>query len=126
MRDHFAAVGRGEQRAFGVAIGIVQSDAQHETVELRIGQRIRAGEIERILRRHDEERRSEFVRDAVGGDLLFGHRFEQRALRLRRGAVDFVGEHELREQRARMELELAGVAVVNADADDVRRQQVAR
>jgi hypothetical protein len=33
------------------------------------------------------------------------HRLEQRALRLRAGAVDLVGEDDLREDRARMEAE---------------------
>lgn len=65
------------------------------------------------------------MRNAVGGYLLFGHRFEQGALRLRRGAVDFIGQHELREQRAGMELKLATLAFVYAHADNVRRQQVA-
>ena len=100
-----AAVGRAEHRALGVAVRITQAHAQHEAVQLRIGQRIGAGEVERVLRRHHEERRRQPVRDAVHGDLMLGHRLEQRALRLRRRAVDLVGEQQLREQRAGMEAE---------------------
>ena len=38
---------------------------------------------------------------AVGGDLVFLHRLEQRALRLGRGAVHLVGQHQLREDGPR-------------------------
>ena len=62
---------------------------------------------------------------AVHGDLTFGHRFEQRALRLRRGAVDLVGEQQAGEDRAGMEAKLRRLALVYAHPDNVRRQQVA-
>jgi hypothetical protein len=39
------------------------------------------------------------VRDAVDGDVALGHRLEQRGLRLRRRAVDLVGEEDVREDR---------------------------
>ena len=42
-----------------------------------------------------------------------------------RRAVHFVGEDHLREDRARVELEVAGVALEDRHADDVRGQQVA-
>jgi hypothetical protein len=106
------------------SIGITHAHAQHETVELRIGQWIGAGEIHRVLRRDDEERRRKPMRDAVDGDLFLGHRFEQCALRLRHRAVDFIGEQQLREQRTRMKFEARRFALVDADADDVRRQQI--
>jgi hypothetical protein len=41
------------------------------------------------------------------GDLLLGHRFEERGLRLRRRAVDLVGEHHVREHRPGHEDEVA-------------------
>jgi hypothetical protein len=56
---------------------------------------------------------------------VFLHRFQQRALRLGRGAVHFIGQHQLREHRTLVELEGAGVAIEHRDADDVGRQQVA-
>ena len=61
---------------------------------------------------------------AVDGDLAFLHRFEQCRLGLRRRSVDLVGEHDVGEQRARLEPELLGRAFVDADADEVGRQQV--
>ena len=69
------------------------------------------------------------VRRAGGGDAAFLHRLEQRGLRLRRGAIDFVREQELGEDRPAAELEL--VAAVrpgghDVRADDVRRHEVGR
>ena len=55
----------------------------------------------RVLRGDDEERIGQLARLALDGDLVLLHRLEQRALRLRRRAVDLVGEHDLREDRAR-------------------------
>ena len=47
----------------------------------------------------------ELVRGVVDRDLAFAHRLEQRRLRARRGAVDLVGEDDVREDRAALELE---------------------
>ena len=122
--EHATPIGRAEHRALGIAIRIAEAHAQHEAVELRIGQRIGAGEVERILRRDHEERRWQSMGDAVDRHLFLGHRFEQRALRLRHRTVDFVGKQQLREQGSRMKLEAIGIALEDADADDVRGQQV--
>ena len=59
---------------------------------------------------------------AGDGDRLLLHRFEQGRLRLRRGAVDFVGEADLREDRALLELERA--AAVGRFDDHVRAEDV--
>jgi hypothetical protein len=62
------------------------------------------------------------------GDLAFLHRLQQGRLHLRRRAVDLVGEHQVAEDRARLELELtlASLRVVHLAAGDVRGQQVGR
>ncbi len=58
------------------------------------------------------------------------HRLEQRALRLRRGAVDLVGEHDVREDRALPELEdlpaRLRVSSMTRGAEDVGGHQVGR
>ena len=130
-RARVAAAGRlREDRALFVFVGIVDADVQQETVELRFGQRIGAGLLDRILRRQHEERRRQRVRRAGVADRALLHRFEQRRLRLRRRAVDLVGEQQVREHRAALELEvaLAGAVVFFEDlgADDVARHQVGR
>ena len=66
---------------------------------------------------------------AADGAGVLLHGFEQGRLRLRRRSVDFVGEDNLREQRARLEAEdaLAGfVFVDDIGAHDVRRHQIGR
>ena len=54
------------------------------------------------------------------------HRLEQRALRLRRRAVDLVGEHDRVEDRARVEAERLRALVEDRHAEHVGRQEVAR
>ena len=105
---------------------VAEFDAHQEAVELRLRQRVRADLVRRVLRRDDEERFGQRIGLAVGRDLVLFHGLEQRALRLGRRAVHFVGEHELREDRPAMEAELARVGFEHRHADDVGRQQVAR
>jgi hypothetical protein len=54
------------------------------------------------------------------------HTFEERGLRLRAGAVDLVPEHDVREDRARPELEVAALLIEDVHAGHVGRQQVRR
>jgi hypothetical protein len=65
------------------------------------------------------------VRTAFDGDLHFVHRFQQRRLRFGRGAVDFIGQKKIRENRAGFELKLLALRVVNGDAQHVARKHVA-
>ena len=58
------------------APGIAERGLQEEAVELRFGERERAFELDRVLRREDEERLRQDSREAVDGDLPFGHRLE--------------------------------------------------
>ena len=60
----------------------------------------------------------------VDGDLPLLHRLEQRRLRLGGGAVDLVGDHDVREDRALLELELAVHRVEDAHAGHVAGEQV--
>jgi hypothetical protein len=62
------------------------------------------------------------MRRARGGDRSLLHRFEQRRLRLRRRAIDFIREQKLREERAAAELE--NVAPVRSGVHDVRAHDV--
>ncbi len=77
-----------------------------------------------VLRREHEERRAHLPRDAVDGDAALLHHLEERRLGLRARAVDLVGEHDVREDRAGVELERALLLVVDGDAGDVAGQQV--
>ena len=99
---------------------------EHEPVELGLRQRERALVLDRVLGRDDEERIGHRVGHAVDRRLALLHALEQARLRLGRRAVDLVGEHDLAEDRARPELELLRLLVVDRQAGDVRRQQVRR
>ena len=65
---------------------------------------------------------------AEHGDAALLHRFEQGGLGFRRGAVDFVGQHDVGEERARLENELAAAVdfLEHRVARDVAGQQVGR
>ena len=80
---------------------------EEEAIELRLGQRIGALHLDRVLGRETEERHVERMGDAEHGDAALLHRFEKRRLRPRRRAIDFVGEHDVREDRSPLEDELA-------------------
>ena len=67
------------------------------------------------------------MRGRAAGDRPLLHRFEQRGLGFRRGAVDLVGEHEIGEDRAGLEAQSLVAALVGLHdhaADDVGRHQV--
>ena len=101
---------------------------QHEAVELRLGQRVRALELDGVLRREHEERLRQRPGLAQHGHAVLLHRLEQRRLGLRRRAVDLVGEHDVREHRARVEDERAPPLPLLQDrsARDVAGKQVGR
>ena len=119
------ALGIAHDLALAGGIGIADAQAHQEAVELRFGQRIGAVMLHRILRGDHHERPRQRVRAAVDGDLALVHGFEQRRLRLGRGAVDLVGQQEIGEDRPGLELEGFRVGVVDGDAQDVAGQHVA-
>ena len=61
---------------------------------------------------------------AVYGDLPLLHRLEQGRLGARDGAVDLVGEEDVRHHGALTQLKVAGLLIVYPHADDVARQHV--
>ena len=105
---------------------VVDQDLQHEAIELRFGQRVRAFLLDRVLRRQHEERLGQRVGLVADRDLALLHRLEQRALHLGRRAVDLVGEDEVGEDRALRGRNSPRARVVDARADDVGGQQVGR
>ena len=118
----------GDDLHFVVLREVVHHDVEHEAIELRFGQRIGAFQLDRVLRREDQERPLERVLAAAGGDVVLLHRLEQRRLRLGRRAVDLVGEQHVREDRPPHEAQRADAAgvVEHLGAGDVGRHQVRR
>ncbi len=121
------ALGALEQEPALVVLGRVpDGDAHQESVELSLGQGIRALVLDRVLGREHDERPLQGMGMPVGRHLLLLHGLEERCLRLRRGAIDLVGKEEVREHGARLEAEDGIALVVDRRAGDVRRHQIGR
>ena len=88
------------------------------------GQGERALVLDRVLGRDDEERVGHHVGRPVDRRLALLHALEQGGLGLRRRPVDLVGQDDLAHDRARPELELLGLLVVDRQAGHVGREQV--
>ena len=106
--------------------GVREADfhVHQEAVELRFGQRIGAFLLDRVLRGHHQEQRRQLVCAAPDADLALAHGFEQGRLNLGRGAVDFVRQHQVVEDRALLEHETAGFRAIDFRTGDVGGQQV--
>ena len=124
--DRVDALLRIEHGDLVLRFGIAQPHAQQEAIELRFGQREGAFVLDRVLRGHHQKRLVELVRLAVDGDLPFFHRFQQRGLRLGRGPIDLVGEHDVGLNGAGLIHELARALIEDAHAGHVAGQHVGR
>src|SRR6202008_4750122 len=94
-------------------------------VQLRFRQRKRAHGSLRILRCDDKERVGQLISYAVDRDVLFFHRFQQRALCFWSCPVYLVDQHHLRKKWTTMKHELLLIAVKDRVAKNVGGQQVA-
>jgi hypothetical protein len=64
------------------------------------------------------------TKKGAGYDLVFAHRLQQRGLHLGRGAIDFIGQDQVVENRPALEFESAFLGAVDLGAGQVGRQQV--
>ena len=127
--DADAGGGAGEDLGQFTGGRVADQDLEEEAVELGLGQGIGSLLIDGVLGRHDEERFDEFAQLAAGGDLVFLHRFQQGRLGLGRRPVDFVGQDQVGEDGAALELELAPAASGlhnDVGAENVGGHQVGR
>ena len=58
------------------------------------------------------------------GDLAFCHRFQQCALGFGGGAVNFIGKHQFRKNRARMEFKFFLITLVNGNTENIGWQKI--
>ena len=93
--------------------GITNAQPQHEPIQLRLRQRIGAVMFDWVLRRYHEERLRQLMRHALNSYMAFSHRFEQGRLRLRRSAIDLVGQHDVGKDRTWPPFKQSGRLVVN-------------
>ena len=94
-----APVVAGEHLVLLLEGRVADQQLEHEPVELRLGQRVGALVLDRVLGRDDDERVGQRPALALDGHLPLLHRLEQRRLRLRRRAVDLVGQEQVGEDR---------------------------
>jgi hypothetical protein len=101
---------------------------EEEAIELRLRQGIGPFHLERVLGGEHEERLREGVLLLGDGDPMLLHRLQQRALRLRGGAVDLVRQDQVAEDGALLEAEAPLATLLDDDvgADDVGGHQVGR
>ena len=105
---------------------IADLELEHEPIDLRFRQRVGAFLLNGVLRRQYQERFFELEGLFPDGDLPLLHGLQQSALHLGGGAVDFIGEHQVGEDRSSARGESARLRIVNLGADDIRRQHVGR
>jgi hypothetical protein len=103
---------------------VVDRELQHEAVDLRLRERIRAFLLDRVLRGEHQEGIVERIGMLADGDRVLLHGLEQRRLHLGRRAVDLIGQDDVREDRAALGLELLILGIVDERADQVRGQEV--
>ena len=105
---------------------VVDEDLEQEAVALRLGQRVDTLVLDGVLRRHDEE----WARHRIGGsadrDVPLGHHLEERRLHLCRCTVNFVGEEEVRDNRAELGVELLTALAVDARSEQIGWHEVWR
>ena len=81
--------------------------------------------LDRILRGNHKKGLGQHEGTAIDGDLAFVHGFQQRGLRFRGSAVDFVGQKNVGEDRTVLEFELLRDRGIDGNSHNIGRQQVA-
>ena len=111
-----------------VSSRVLDQKFEKKAVELRFRKRVGSFHLQRILSRQDQERIDQRVGLSGNGDGPLLHCFQQRRLCLRRGPVDFVGQHDVGEERSLLQREFAAATAVDHDvgSGNVRRHQVGR
>src|SRR6266853_1600657 len=115
---------------FVVGAQIIEDGIEQEAIELRFGQRVRAFELDGVLRGQHEEGNGQLVIVPTHGAGQLLHGLEQRRLRLWRRAINFVGQHDVPEDRPRDEgpapVARGGILLDDVRSGDVGGHQVRR
>ncbi len=98
--------------------------AEHEPVELGLGQLERAALLDRVLGGDHQERRRQLEGLVADRHAPLLHGLQQGTLDLGRGTVDLVGQEQVREDRPLVDAEVVGPLVEDLRADDVGGEQV--
>lgn len=104
--------------------GVAEAVAEHEAVELGLGELEGAGLFDGVLGCDDEEGGGEGVGFVTEGDLALLHGFEEGSLDFWRGAVDLVGEEEVGEDGAFVSTKVTGLFVEDFGAEDIGGEEI--
>ena len=116
----------GDDRPFLGRGRIVDRDPHQEPVALRLGERIDALRLDRVLGGHDQERLRHREGATSDGDLSLRHRLEQRRLDPRGCAIDLVDQDQVGHDRPGFDVEDLRRGPEDPRPDDVGRDQVRR
>ena len=119
-----AAVVHADNLALLVLLGVGDHHLEHETVHLGLRQGIGALLLDGVLGGHHQEGFREFVGVVADGDLVLLHGFQQGALHLGRGTVDFIGQDEVGEDGALVHLEAFVLLGIDQGTHHVGREEV--
>jgi len=122
--DRIIAGAAAQDFALGFVRRVAHLDAHEEAIELGLGEGVSAVMLDGVLRGDDEEGLRKRKSASVDGDLRFVHSLEKSGLGSRGGAVDFVGENDVRENGAGAKFKFARFGIVDAHAEDVGGEQV--
>lgn len=111
---------------FLARVWVSERDSHEEAVKLGFGQREGAFVFDGVLGCDDHEGAWQGMCDTFDSNLLLSHRFEECGLGLGCGAVNFVGEDDLRHYGAGSIFELTDLLVVDRGTGDVAGQEVRR
>ena len=106
-------------------VGVTHLNPHQETVQLRLGQRVGPVILDGVLSGDDHEGFRQRIGTTFDCGLPLVHGLEQSGLRFRRGAINFVGQQDVGENRTRLKLEFLASGTVDGDAQHVARQHVA-
>src|SRR5439155_618566 len=96
----------GEDRHLLSRLDITKRELHCKPIHLRLGQWVRAAELDRILSGDHEKKAVQVTTLAIHAHLTFAHRLEQCRLRAWGGAVDLIGQQDVREDWTLMKVEL--------------------
>ena len=108
---------------------VIDRNQEHKAVQLRLGQRIGALLLNRVLRSQHKERLRERAVLTTGGHAMFLHGLQQRTLRLGRRPVNFVRQNDVGKDWALYKFKLPSTSLTvlqNLRTRDVAGHQVGR
>ena len=106
-------------------VGIADRELHEKTVELGMGQQLRARGSDLVFRGDDEKRLRQRMHRAVHRDLPLLHGLEQRGLRFAGGAVDLICQHQIRIcHGAGHIVKFARLLLIHGKAHDIARQHI--